>query len=230
MNATLDMLQTRWEAFAIRERAMVLAALLAVLFAMVDSALLRPMDEEHDRLEGGLTQIAGETEALNQRSRTLAEQIAGDDGGTLQREETAIRNQIRSLDHRIDQHLASMIPPGEVTKMLEALLAEESELALVQLSTLETPDAAVARRTVSNNATNSSEVAARERKPEFFRHGFRLELEGSYLATLHYLEAIESLSWDLSWDRIVYEVDEYPHAHITIELHTLSDDEDWIGV
>ncbi len=226
MNATLDMLQTRWDALAIRERALVLGAVLAAVFAIFDTSLLRPMDVERERLEAELARVAGETEALDARSRALTEQINGGEGNPLQREEANIRDQIRALDDRIQQHIGSMIPPGEVTQMLEELLTEESELRLVQVATLAKPDEGAKRRAPSK----SDEDTTPQRKPEFFRHGFRMELEGSYLATLHYLEAIESLSWDLSWDRIVYEVEEYPRAKVTIELHTLSDNEDWIGV
>ncbi len=222
MNEYLEKLQARWADLAVRERALVLCAVLAGIYGIFDSVLLLPMDEERARLEGALARAGEETEQLEARSRALAEQVKSGAGNPLAREEAAIRDQIRSLDHRIQERLASMIPPGEVTKMLEALLAEESELELLRLASLEAPDA--------SHSSAGGETGTAARKPEFFRHGFQLELEGGYLSTLHYLEAIESLSWDLSWDHIVYEVTEYPRAKVTIELHTLSDEEDWIGV
>ena len=127
---------------------------------------------------------------------------------------------------QIEEHLDSMIPPGEVTKMLEALLAKESGLELQRIVSLMPRNAVGRTRASKLDAASNSEIQG----PEFYRHGFRLELEGGYLATLQYLEAIEDLSWDLSWDRMVYEVKEYPRAAITIELHTLSEEKGWIGV
>lgn len=227
MNALFEKLEARWDALAVRERALVFVALLAGVIGTADSLLLRPQDEEAARLEAALAQLGEETLRLSNHSREVAAQIASGEGGPLAREEAQLREQIRWLEGQIEEHLASMIPPGEVTKMLEALLARESELKLQRLASLEPRSATTGEVQTGEESAQANPPA---RKPDFFRHGFRLQLEGSYLVTLQYLEAIESLSWDLSWDRMVYEVVDYPRARITIELHTLSDEEGWIGV
>jgi len=63
-----------------------------------------------------------------------------------------------------------------------------------------------------------------------FRHGLRLELEGSYLDFLDYLDAVERLPWQLYWGTLSLNTQEYPRNEISIEIFTLSLDEDWIGV
>ena len=63
-----------------------------------------------------------------------------------------------------------------------------------------------------------------------YRHGLQLELEGSYLATLAYLKALQALPWEFYWDEVRLQVDKYPTAKITIVVHTLSLTEGWIGV
>ena len=63
-----------------------------------------------------------------------------------------------------------------------------------------------------------------------YRHGLRIELEGAYPASVQYLERLEGSRWSLLWDRFDYEVQQYPNGRATIDLHTISDREEWIGV
>jgi MSHA biogenesis protein MshJ len=49
----------------------------------------------------------------------------------------------------------------------------------------------------------------------------QLQLEGSYLATLRYLRALEDLPWKFFWEGVEYEVIEHPTARITLDLYTL---------
>jgi MSHA biogenesis protein MshJ len=49
----------------------------------------------------------------------------------------------------------------------------------------------------------------------------QLHLEGSYLATLRYLRALEALPWEFFWDGLHFEVIEYPTARVRLDIHTL---------
>jgi MSHA biogenesis protein MshJ len=58
----------------------------------------------------------------------------------------------------------------------------------------------------------------------------QLVLEGTYLDCLKYLEAVERLPWQLYWGSLQLETQRHPRTRISIELHTLSLEEEWIGV
>ncbi len=221
--------QQYYEGLAVRERALLACACVAVLYGIVEALILQPLDAERDHLR---TQLAKNTEAidgLNERSKLLAQMAAGNVPSGLGSEQASLNRQIEIMNARIQQRMSSMIPPNEVTRMLEELLGDEGDLTLVKLTSIEpatTPRAA--------GAAHGGSVATGEQpktsKPEFYRHGFVIELEGTYLAALHYLESIESLPWDLWWDTMTYEVTEYPRARVSIELHTMSREENWLGV
>jgi MSHA biogenesis protein MshJ len=75
-----------------------------------------------------------------------------------------------------------------------------------------------------------SDRAEQSDAPKLYRHSFVLNLRGSYLDCLRYLEDVERLPWHIYWSRLDVETDEYPVNDIVIELATLSLDEEWIGV
>jgi MSHA biogenesis protein MshJ len=67
-------------------------------------------------------------------------------------------------------------------------------------------------------------------EPKLYRHTLVLTLRGRYLDVLDYLETVERLPWHLYWSRLQFTADEYPLNTVMIELHTLSLEEEWIGV
>jgi MSHA biogenesis protein MshJ len=66
--------------------------------------------------------------------------------------------------------------------------------------------------------------------PKIYRHGLRLELEGSYSDTLDYIKRLEGLPWGLAWEALDIHMQSYPKAHIILHLYTLSLKEEWLGV
>ena len=93
---------------------------------------------------------------------------------------------------------------------------------------------------IGGDAAGTSEGAANETAAEaapaiagvekLYRHGVRVEIEGDFKSTLDYLERVEESEWHLMWDALDYRVDTYPTATITIDFHTISQSEEWIGV
>ena len=74
---------------------------------------------------------------------------------------------------------------------------------------------------LSNSAGDSEAV--------IFAHGFEMALSGNYFQTLSFLQHLEKMS-GFYWQALDYEVEDYPNATITLQLNTLSLEEDWIGV
>lgn len=222
-------LQETYEGLVVRERVLLLCACLAALYGAADMLLLHPMDLEGKRLRTELERSVEAIERLGERSKLLAKQIEAESPGEREREEKMLERQLAIMSARIQELMSSMIPPDQVARMLEELLSEESGLTLIKLASV---DPATHSRAIGAEGANASAEASGPsiERAEFYRHGFVIELEGTYFAALHYLESIESLPWDLSWDRITYEVTDYPRARISIELHTLSREENWIGV
>jgi MSHA biogenesis protein MshJ len=63
-----------------------------------------------------------------------------------------------------------------------------------------------------------------------FKHGLKLELKGRYLDALQYLADIEALGVRFFWEAASYQVEEYPDGVLTIDVFTLSTQEQLINV
>jgi MSHA biogenesis protein MshJ len=111
--------------------------------------------------------------------------------------------------------------------VLEELLRRQAGLKLMSAVNR------AAEPVIADEETPAGETPAAQpssQAPRLYRHSLVLELEGSYLDCLRYIESVERLPWHIYWSRLEVATDEYPTNRIMLELTTLSLDEEWIGV
>jgi len=105
------------------------------------------------------------------------------------------------------------ISPEKIKEVLQDLLSARHHLTLLQLQNLPP-------KTVLLPQTNQA----------VFEHGMTIKLQGDYLSTMNYLQALENLGWRIFWDKLEYKVIEYPKAETTLQIHTLGNNGDWLEI
>jgi len=213
LKAQLAQLASLVDALTLRERVLVLGAVLVVIGTLWQTLLLEPLAQQANERR---TELAALEERIGVANRGLEEQILQIAGGSdVQRTRIAsLRDRIAEINEILGDHAAELIDPSEMAQVLEGVLKEQSRLSLVQ---------------ISNTSPESLSASDDENAVTFYRHGLEIEVEGSYLACLEYLNAIEALPWRLYWQVLELDVLEYPRNRIRIEVSTLSLDKEWIG-
>jgi MSHA biogenesis protein MshJ len=211
--ARLALLLSKIDALSLRERLLVLSTALVLFAGLWQTMLMQPLASRASETRAELSALEDRISVAN---RSLEEQILQLAGGS-----DVKRSRIASLRVRIDEinatlgdHAAELIDPSEMAQVLEGVLKEQSWLTLVRI-----------RNTTPEFLSTSDD----EDGVTFYRHGLEIEVEGSYVAFLEYLSAIESLPWRLYWQVLELDVIEYPLNRVRIEVSTLSLDEEWIG-
>ena len=148
----------------------------------------------------------------------------------VNREAEARRNrlldEVKSLDEEIAKGFVNMIPPRLMPQVLERVLREQRGLQLLSLE-----NRPVQAMILQQESSDEPVGDGADGSPQgLFKHGFVLTLSGGYMDTINYLAKLQELPWRFYWDSVLYEVDEYPNAVITLEVHTVSTSREWIGV
>lgn len=201
------------DAMSLRERAMVVATVLAVLWAGWDALLMRPLNALEQARQEQLGSLAGQVADLHRSIQQTATGRTEDPDTALRRELAMLRNEIAEIDRRLGQLTANLVAPAEMAALLEALLVETARLEFVGITTV--PAQPI--------TTDGAETG-------FYRHGLTLRVRGNYLDALRYLEALERLRWRFFWDSVEIEVDEHPTSDIRITVYTLSERVGVLGV
>ncbi len=145
--------------------------------------------------------------------RSQASALGVDAAWSVESQLDAARRRAGEIDALIRARAAEIVDPATMAALLEDMLARQRDLRLIR-----------ARNLKAEQLPGTADDAP------LFRHTLQLELEGTYLAVLGYLETLESLPWRMYWQSIEIDTVDFPKNRIVIEVSTLSFDPEWIGV
>jgi MSHA biogenesis protein MshJ len=221
-------LKGRFNAMSLRERAMISAAMLALVVFAWDRALMNPLNLRKQQLQADLA-------ATQQGLATLAATIQGraEDNPLIQamKKKQSLTESLAAVDHELQSTSAGLIPPQRMLDALRDVLANQSGLHLVSMRNLPVTSL-IAIQPVANEQA-SSPAAAPQTAPQMqgpYVHSLEFVIEGGYLDVLRYLEKVEALPWRFYWQVLELKTAEYPLNRVRIRLNTLSMDREWLGV
>ena len=218
LSASWRRLDNRFLALSTRERVLVLVAVLAMLIAAAQFLFFGPLQQQRKTEQEMQVDIQRRYEQLeNELAQLQAWQSKQEDGSQL----ATVQQQLDSIDHQIGQLSQRMVPPEQMTALLQQLLAREQGMQVLALEKLPLT-AAGDENSDEANAETSNDLP-------LYRHRIRLSLRGSYFDSLRYLQAMEALPWTVYWDSLDYQVEDYPQGVLTIEIATLGQEKGWLG-
>ncbi len=216
LSASIETLRTRIDERHLRERLLLLAAVVVVLFLVWDVAVQTPLAERQERAEARIGELESNKETLRATEASLEQQLAEFEDAEDEDEITALEAEIADLETELAERTARVIGPDRMVALLRDMVGADAGLRLEALEN-----------------TGVEEIIAADADegiPPVYRHTVEVVTRGDFFALLGYLQRLESLDWELQWDALRIETEEHPHARATITLSTLSLDEEWIGV
>ncbi|WP_428606236.1 type II secretion system protein GspM [Sedimenticola sp.] len=232
MNALLEkalQLPERFDRLSSRERIMILILVLAMVAGVWFNLLWYPQTVLQGQLKSNLNQLDEQIRQLDGQLAGMVKRAEQDPNVKIKQELAELRRFVAEMEQQIKGTTAALIEPREMAQMLESMLLSNQSLQLLRLSTLKTePLMGQGEPSVGDKAKKGDSAKVAENN--IYRHPFTIEFEGSYLAVLNYLKALESLPGRFFWDGIELVTSDYPTARVKLQLHTLSLSEGWIGV
>jgi len=221
-------LAVRFEALVMRERVMVLAAVVVGTAFLFDTIAIRPLEVRMKRLA---LQVAEARQNIKVAETTLTSQDAIADPDTVKRSyREALRKQLAEIDQSMLGLQRGLVPPEKMAKLLEEMLARSGGLQLVSLRTLPVQRIDTQNAAPAKQGDKPSKTGPRESERTIYQHGVEVTLQGSYPDLLEYLAQLEKLSWQMFWGRISMDTEQYPRLRVTLIVQTLSLNKAWLIV
>jgi MSHA biogenesis protein MshJ len=203
----LQPLAERIDALELRERVLLLAAVIAVLFFSIDMLALQPALKSQQLTQERIAEQETRLSALRTQARLL--QYGGDVDPLQARREQRdeLKQKLAELDARIVGQLGALVEPAQAAEVLEQVLARHRGLKLISLH--------ASTRTLDDLEIENGDSSG------IGRYQIDLVLDGGYLDVLTYLKALESLPWKFFWQKVDFQSTEYPHATTHLQIYTL---------
>jgi len=217
---SMQSLFEKFNALNERERlSVMLLSVVAIIIIFVE-LIISPLNQKYDVIDKQIVSLTTQTQQLESQVTLLKSKRTRDPDFQEKQKIKLLNEQIANLNVRLKEKMHGLIEPKQMAKVLEVVLAQNTDLKLQRVQSL--------------GAEPLSPIKTKEGEdPQvlgIYRHGLQIEFKGSYLSTLKYLKALDDLPWNFYWDVLELNVDKYPVSTIVITVHTLSFHEGWIGV
>lgn len=217
-------LKDKTAVLTLRERAILLAVgVILILFIWAQFFYL-DFEKALKKTKQDITQLEQKEWDQKDQLANLMLRLAHDPNAELFKEQSDIQEKLKKLKQQIEQRLSHLIAPELMADVMRTVLSDYKGLRLISAKNLPVEPLKIASIETANKQKNQEEVQA-----VLFSHRFEMVLNGDYFQTLSFLKSLEEMQ-GFYWTMLKYEVDGYPNANITLQLSTLSLDEDWIGV
>lgn len=234
--AALDTLLGRVDDLSLRERGIVLGGIILVIYFLVDTMVFQPLNTNQKQVQNQITRTNAEISALNVRLGQLLTSSSSAQEEQKKARIQQLRNELSRLDLDLQQTTANLVTPQQMTRLLQMVLAQTDGLHLRKVTGLGSSPLVLGNESATGPSPDSpveAETGASTAQPAVtsaYKHGLQIEFDGNFFSTLDYLKKLEELEWNFFWDKIEFEVSEYPDATVILTLYTISLDKNWIGV
>jgi MSHA biogenesis protein MshJ len=224
-------LQRRFDQRNGRERALLIAAAVALMLMAADALWLSPALTAFKAARAQQLQVQRDLAGLLVDTQQL--QARGSSQARAQQAELAQwRQRVRDGDSALRRHEDALVGPDGMVALLEQWLARHGEVRVRAMRSLGRSDllgAAAPAPAAAASATGPA-LASANATPTLYRHGVELELEGGFADLLGYLQAMESLPQRVLWGSVHLKVEQHPRSVLTLRVYTLSRDRHWLEI
>ena len=208
----------RIDAMSLRERGLIFVTLLVALYFVAVNVLFGPVNADKDRLQKQVNQLHEETRLLEIQVQGLVSGSENDPEAAKRKKIASLQENLKTMDAAFSRVTAGLVPPKEMTKLVEQMLLKNRGLEVIKVESLP--------------STPLLEGAA-EGEPDgsmVYKHGMRIELKGNYLDILRYLRSLEGLEWKVFWGQVTLQTEKHPVSKVNLLIYTLSTHQGWIGL
>lgn len=240
MNSLLERLKkqiARIDELSLRERAVILAAMLTLLFLGWYAYLIEPLKLTEKTLVSELDKKRGQLQTLNDQFTLMSDKQKQDPNAIARERLQKLREEQKQLTEELRGATANLVAPELMPEVLRSMLKSAEGLTLISMRGLgSTPlfqAPADAKPAKPGAPAAPAEAEDAPKSPgvldSAYKHGVQMEFSGDFFATLEYLKRLEALEWKFFWDSVTFDVQDYPQAMTTVRVFTLSLDKHWIG-
>lgn len=228
MKEKWSLLKSRFESFEMRERLLIVGAVVALVYLLWDFLLLQPMGKEMQIIVAR-ERVARQAIQTTEAEITVLQNIATKDPNVALRGEIEeLRSKIASLDEQLDTLAVGLVPAQQLPKVMHNVLSKSGKLTIERLATLPPQEMALSAgvkaepQAAEATAEPVEQVEPVQQEVKIYKHSVVLNLTGDFAAVVQYLRELERSDWRFYWESLSYKVTSYPNAKIRIRVFTLS--------
>ncbi|WP_028470093.1 type II secretion system protein M [Neptunomonas japonica] len=215
---------TKFNALNKRERMLVSITSAVIVVMLFFVAAIEPLMKKSSRLDSQVEQKERRMNAYSVEATAFTQALAVDPSVSVKEEVASLEKSDKHVTALLQQRSVHLMDPVQMSQVLETVLQDNQGITLKRLASLPLKPLELSEE--ADSSVDDVEVAP---AAAVYSHGFEVVLQGRYSDIYDYLRRLEGLSSSFFWDSLEYEVSTYPNSEVTLQVHTLSAVEGWLG-
>lgn len=216
MKVLFEPIFAKFNALSLRERLFVLVGIAVLIYGALDRLALAPQLAKRKQAEQEITRLTNSNNEWLAKVAATPQSAEYDPDEPLRERIQMLNKDLADLEQHLDKAAVNLNSPGEMAKVLEEFVGQQSDLRLVGLRSLGAEPVSV--------EGGSKEVV------RLFKHGVSIQVVGSYDGIRRYLRALETSHWRLYWENIEIKTEHYPKIMATLGVYTLGLSDNWLSL
>ena len=221
--AYFNQLESTFNKLTMRERVIIFAALLICIFAISYFWMLDPAKIKQVKAEKALQASYHQEKELDREMSSIKLLLQKDPLKEVNNQLAFSTQTLITLDKQLDDKLVKFIHAQKMPQALAKVLSKSPGIKVSSLISLPV------KTFNSNIVTKGEKNESKMPKNSFYKHSLEMQLVGDYNAIYAYLLRLEAVQEKFYWHSLTYQVEDYPLAKITIQIYTLSDQQDLVS-
>ncbi|MBN2427495.1 MAG: hypothetical protein JXK94_04075 [Deltaproteobacteria bacterium] len=193
-----------------RERILSTLVVMAIIFFVMEIFLFAPQEKHRRDVRIVSDKAFSELMVYQAELNSKTNKSLQDPALKIRSELDALRRKNREIDLQLRKMEDEFTARQEPARLLQELLQQNSGLRVIEVKKGELEPYAF------------SGAVPGSKNPALVRQSVEIELEGSFMAFLEYLQRVENSSLVLFWDDLELRVVEHPFSRFVLKVHTLS--------
>lgn len=211
-------LELQFNQLTLRERAISFSGLLLCCFSITYFLMFDPANIASAKANKKLQEYHVQQLPVKHEITQVKIRLQEDPLKTVNNEITTLKQTMLSLNKELDLRLVKFIHANKMSQALTKVLAKSPGIKVNYLKSL-------AAKSFTTTPTEAEEKST----SLFYKHSLEIQLMGNYNSVYQYLVNMEALEDNFYWSSLKYEVTTYPLAIITLQIYTLSDQQDLVS-
>ncbi len=222
-------LQVIIEKLNLRERAIVLAAILLVLFGVWFTLWFSTSSAQRANIDENTEKLLTDKKRLKQQIQLLIEATSGDVFRDQKLQLENLHKRQADMDEELARLSQGLVSAAKLSQLLQDVLKNTQTIKLKAMRTLPVASQSFALNTAEESVSTEA-IINPVKTAGVYQHGVVMTVQGRYTEVVTLLTSLEALPWRFYWDYLYLNVNEYPEAEVEINVYTLSAEEGFLGV
>lgn len=217
----LPALLALYQACNLRERLLIGVTLLVLVWGIWIASFGGMLGDKRLQQNAVLTSLQQQMQAQNDQLALMQSHSRNGVVARLKGERDQLDAELQLMEQEVALLLGKFVPADEIPLLLEDVLSNYAGLSLTAIRSRPSQKVTLQMQQADQTASAALEI---------YRHPIQIEFSGRYADVAAYVNDLEQGDWQFAWRSLEYRVEEYPIGKVLLEVETLSQEKEWLGV